>query len=803
MTRLQKLMAEKSKAIPVKLSRLDQLKLEKQTDAPKLIEGVKELRSDLGTLPTELNNLTDEELLAELGIDTEPYDPNAAFEAAQDVLFTPKEKTNEKVRTVDASSSPRTINGSRDYALRIRPKQIEREMQQSELQDAQSSADSQSEIRENTKSPQEEQSSTKSPSKKQTRLEKLQAKQREASSFTRGLGQRLRKDRIQEDEVTPVAVHYKERIQGKSRLAALLGEDKESERGSFKRIERQMNVDDSHLETSVKGNSHEKELFTRIKSKETELTVSPYKIIDYEQLDDSQKRAVDADHKYMIIDGPAGTGKSTVLSAKIQKIADSLESYPVAELRRNMDYVTSPIKSVAFICFTGKAVQNVRERVEEEFRQYNCMTAHKLLGYYPDEIEAYDEETHETKIVRRFIPSFNAENLLKFDVIVIDEAGMMPPKLINEIIIAAPHAKILFVGDGAQLPAIQGVAPFNVYRATIPTYTLTTVHRTSETDLVVNATRIRQGERPEFNGTNAFYKQISNRAQFAEGQVFSAISNLHKAGNFDPDLDTIIVTNNDYEMGQINLNEKMRTIFNKDAVPIRINAITHITRYAIGDKVMCKSNNDNDGLTNGMIGWVVDIRKNHKYVRPAAGAFVDASDFDLIYESAQDAEAVEPGQRECSHVVYVHFPTSYAENKVVGIHTQGGFSSLGLGYVTTCHKAQGSEYRNVVVVMHATGKRLVNREWFYTSWTRAKEKVYVLSDPNTMQRAQHKQALKGDTAEEKAQNYWKRFEDEIRLNTKRFQEDTMFTGNIKLYEPVSKQFNINKPIMLSQGEYDE
>jgi exodeoxyribonuclease V alpha subunit len=62
---------------------------------------------------------------------------------------------------------------------------------------------------------------------------------------------------------------------------------------------------------------------------------------------------------------------------------------------------------------------------------------------------------------------------------------------------------------------------------------------------------------------------------------------------------------------------------------------------------------------------------------------------------------------------------------------------LTLSYAVSVHKAQGSEYEMLVMVLLPTHSIMLNRELFYTAVTRAKKKIFLISDPETVSRAIH------------------------------------------------------------------
>ena len=60
---------------------------------------------------------------------------------------------------------------------------------------------------------------------------------------------------------------------------------------------------------------------------------------------------------------------------------------------------------------------------------------------------------------------------------------------------------------------------------------------------------------------------------------------------------------------------------------------------------------------------------------------------------------------------------------------------LTLSYAMSVHKSQGSEYDMLVLVLLPSHSIMLNRELFYTAVTRAKKKILLISDVNTVQRA--------------------------------------------------------------------
>ena len=75
-----------------------------------------------------------------------------------------------------------------------------------------------------------------------------------------------------------------------------------------------------------------------------------------------------------------------------------------------------------------------------------------------------------------------------------------------------------------------------------------------------------------------------------------------------------------------------------------------------------------------------------------------------------------PGEED-----YRHIPLTYLEN-------------WEYSWVQTIHKSQGSEFREVIVILPPGAERLLSREILYTALTRAREKVSLFSDFPTLEK---------------------------------------------------------------------
>lgn len=100
-----------------------------------------------------------------------------------------------------------------------------------------------------------------------------------------------------------------------------------------------------------------------------------------------------------------------------------------------------------------------------------------------------------------------------------------------------------------------------------------------------------------------------------------------------------------------------------------------------------------------------------------------------------------------SHIITVFCPVTEVTAELT---TSAEVNDLLGGHALTVHKAQGSEWERVYLVVHHTHKVALSRELIYTAFTRARTHLHVFIHPEGMAAACKNQRIKGNTIEEKA-----------------------------------------------------
>ena len=498
-------------------------------------------------------------------------------------------------------------------------------------------------------------------------------------------------------------------------------------------------------------------------------------------LDESQQAAVDGliESRCGCMIGPAGSGKTTTEKALIEALGITEAKYALTRADEELIGADSEAatafkqtSSIAMVSFTGKAVQQSKRALPRWMHPY-CDTGHGWLGYAPEYIEKIGEDG-EVKVVRIFRPTFTEQNKLSVKILIIDEAGMMPIYLYNQLVRALPDdTRIYCIGDINQLAPVHGRSVLGFAMLKWPTFELKKIHRTDEGSIIDNAHRILRGFPVIADNRTTAKREIEASSSKAQLEIVRIMKYLYEKGSFDPMQDALITPQNVGPLGQEELNRHLVRVFNpvryqtNTQVPINPRTTIKTARetlvYSVGDKVMLLKNKRDLGLTNGQVGVVMEIRHNGRFQGAALDTLVLENDLfsangsfslddfdDDVLNVADVPQDEDESERAASHIMTVKFQNV---EEPLELSSTGDFSGIAHAYAMTCHKMQGSEARKVIIICHSTHLNMLCREWYYTALTRAQERVTVLYTQRGEKHAITSQRLKGQTLEEKARSF--------------------------------------------------
>tara|TARA_B100000795_G_C22781122_1_gene432347 strand:- start:363 stop:1925 length:1563 start_codon:yes stop_codon:yes gene_type:complete len=158
-------------------------------------------------------------------------------------------------------------------------------------------------------------------------------------------------------------------------------------------------------------------------------------------------------HKMFILEGSAGTGKSTVITHILEE----------------GEFVN---KKIVYSATTNKAV-SVLKKYSNNSEKYSFCTIHKLLN-----IKRKINSTGQG-VFDIINDSSKAKSIYQYDIIVIDESSMITSELLTKMIkiVEKIRGKIIFLGDPAQLPPVNESHSLIFHTRDIPKFRLKEIMR--------------------------------------------------------------------------------------------------------------------------------------------------------------------------------------------------------------------------------------------------------------------------------------------------------------------------------------
>lgn len=388
------------------------------------------------------------------------------------------------------------------------------------------------------------------------------------------------------------------------------------------------------------------------------------------------------ENQVVVITGKAGTGKSSIVDAMIAV----LQGYSYAQT-----------------ALSGRAAARMAEITHEE-----GYTIHRLLGF------PKGDRDHGGFV-------FHEDNKLPRDIIILDEVSMVDGELFNRLVKAIKTgSKLIMLGDTGQLECIgcMNIAADLIESKEIVSIELSQIHRqAANSGIITESIKAREGVQlieKDWIGT-----EVRGKLNDLVLDCFSDKSNTfykvmqHASSELEDGTDImdlmVIAPSYKNESGVDNLNAALQSLYNPDSpekkeVFVQKSSKAWILRE--GDKII---NVQNDyyaknkftaGIFNGNIGVVKNID-------------IDANTIAVDFQDI-------PG---------------------IMILPKKNWKDLELGYAITCHKAQGSQCKKVIVGLDFGSFIQLSREWVYTAMTRAIDKCYMVAQNNALRYAVSKNSI--------------------------------------------------------------
>ena len=376
--------------------------------------------------------------------------------------------------------------------------------------------------------------------------------------------------------------------------------------------------------------------------------------------------ALAAERQVMLLTGGPGTGKTTCLRG-VLALFDALGL------------------ETALAAPTGRAAKRLGEACGTE-----AATIHRLL------------ETQFDQHTGQLIFAHDEDEPLSADAVIVDETSMVDVPLMRALLAALRNdCRLILVGDPDQLPS---VGPGNllsdlIRSGKVPTVRLTEIFRqAAESAIVMNAHRVDRGELPDLTNRQSdfFFLRRHDPVRTAETIVELVQTRLPQNMGIPADQIQVLSPTRKHQSGTLALNQRLQEALNP-AQPGKGERRFGPYLFRLGDRVMQVKNNydimwkDREGRSAGLGVFNGDI-----------GRITDMDPRGEVITVDFDGRLVEYG------------PEMLGE--------------LEPAYAMTVHKAQGSEYRAVILAVSDGSPMLLSRGVLYTAITRARELFILVGD---------------------------------------------------------------------------
>lgn len=395
-----------------------------------------------------------------------------------------------------------------------------------------------------------------------------------------------------------------------------------------------------------------------------------------------QKEAIQSinSNNVVIITGGPGTGKTTI----IKNVIDIYKSHG---------------KKVVLCAPTGRAAKRMTEMTGEEAK-----TLHRLL-----EIGKIEKDNEFTIMNYEVAP-------IDADVIIVDEASMVDIYLMNYLLNGIYQGtKLILVGDTDQLPS---VGPGSVLKDIINSERIKTIfldeifRQAAQSKIIVNSHRVNDGEyfldKEEQEGLKDDFFYIKEKSQdIMLDQIISLCKGrLKNFGDYDffENIQILSPTKKGL-LGTKELNKKLQEELNPSSDEKNEKKVGEVI-FREGDRVMQVKNNydiywekgntlsltyeSGTGIFNGELGKIVKIDFLNKQIK-------------ILFDDEKEAWYAFSDMDQIEHA-----------------------------YAITVHKAQGSEFDVVIMVVTQSSAMLLTRNLLYTGLTRAKKLLILIGNDNVV-----------------------------------------------------------------------
>lgn len=434
-----------------------------------------------------------------------------------------------------------------------------------------------------------------------------------------------------------------------------------------------------------------------------------------------------------VLNGYAGTGKTTVVSALV-KTMQALNQHCV------------------LLAPTGRAA-----KVISKYATQRAYTIHKYI---------YRQNKGNDINTLSFNLGYNA---LQNTLFIVDEAGMISSQynqvgfgtgnLMNDLVNFVYQGKgcsLLLLGDDAQLPPIDSIKSnaldpqfLQGFGLDVTSYKLTEVVRQEQTSTILTcATQLRtlldqpHASHDHYTIIQDFIHQWVDTNEVKKISSQDVVNTIENAYNEVGKEETLIITRMNWQTNQYNQGIRAQILWKDEQLSNGDLIMLYRNNYGVPNE---KHPDENIFLANGEIFQVVRLSNEREMY---GFHFVDA----ILHTDCQDQEISaiiwldtlfqsNPNlnynlQKELYKRIAEDYPEEKSQKKLHELILKSPYYNalqVRFAYAVTCHKAQGGQWKRVFIDTTDSPNKEQNTNtiieqirWLYTAVTRATENVYFL-----------------------------------------------------------------------------
>ncbi|MGL5205759.1 MAG: ATP-dependent DNA helicase, partial [Metamycoplasmataceae bacterium] len=282
----------------------------------------------------------------------------------------------------------------------------------------------------------------------------------------------------------------------------------------------------------------------------------------------------------------------------------------------------------------------------------------------------------------------NAENPSHVKTLIVDEFSMININLFYSLLIGCPFLeRIILIGDKNQLPSIGAGYLLNdfIESKKFKTFLLEKIYRQEHGSEIINvALSVNNNRMPYFNGKECVFIEESEKV--AKNKIIEKIDYYIKHEINLNDYQILIpMYSGECGIDKLNILIQEKYSKGKKGVEIKNN------KFYIGDKVIQIENDNDANVFNGEIGFISQFNSNNEVT------------------------------------------VEFEDGKIIKYNQTNFLKNIKLAYAISIHKFQGSEAKNIILVMYYSHFALLSKKLLYTAITRAAENLIIFGESKAIE----------------------------------------------------------------------